>query len=148
MKGLSEWSSKPKSMARSASLKLLVVLIVSIWKSETTGSTSRLMGSQSNKFKKRSAVLFRATEKTILKQRRLIPSKVLYLKTFDNYINLQMTSNGRLSSKERIDAALGGSRHQIDESRYEAEVSPYSFERSRSNIEEKDQRSKLYPGSV
>jgi hypothetical protein len=66
------------------------------------------MGSQSNKFKKRSAVLFRATKKTIFKQRRSNPSKVLYLKTFDNYINLQMTSNGRLSSKERIDAALGG----------------------------------------
>ena len=52
--------------------------------------------------------MFRATKKTIFKQRRSNPSKVLYLKTFDNYINLQMTSNGRLSSKERIDAALGG----------------------------------------
>jgi hypothetical protein len=63
---------------------------------------------------------------------------VLYLKTFDNYINLQMTSNGRLSSQERTETAQGASRLLIEDSRYEAEVSPYSFERNRSKIEEKD----------
>ncbi len=91
-----------------------------------------------NRSKKRSEVSFRAIRRPIFKPRRLNRLKVPYLKSFDYYIILQMTSNGRLSSQERTETAQGATNHRIDDSRFEAEVSPYSFERSRSNIEEKD----------
>jgi hypothetical protein len=105
-------------MSRSASSKLQAVQTVNILKIGTTGLTLKRKDNQSNRSKKEFAVLFRAIKRLIFKQHRLNRLKVLYLKLFDNYIILQMTSNGRISSQERIETASGATRHQIDESRY------------------------------
>ena len=53
-----------------------------------------------------------------------------------------MTSNAKRRSQERVETTVNASQlRYIDDSRYEAEVSPYSFERDKNataSIDEKD----------